>query len=184
MAKSKTPQGGTAQSNTKKSKTGKTQMRGRPSVYREEYADMAETAAAEFGAIDAQLAKLFKVEPRTIAVWKKKKGFADALKRGKAIANEKVTRSLFQRATGYDYTEQRQAKRSDGMQEMVLFKRHAPPDVTACLKWLFNREPKEWREHRDTLENAGEPITPVTINVIAQSARTVTATDVAQEAKT
>src|SRR6516225_6395600 len=52
--------------------------------------------------------------------------------RGKAPADERVVVSLYQRALGYDHNG-----------------KHYPPDVTACIFWLKNRAPEEWRDRRE-----------------------------------
>jgi len=62
-------------------------------AYRAEYADIAEAAAAEMGATDAQLARVFKVTRRAILQWKNKhKDFAEALARGKEEADAPIPR--------------------------------------------------------------------------------------------
>jgi len=129
--------------------TPRTRAHGRPpggNAYRAEYGYIAETAAAELNATDAQLARLFSVGRRTIANWKKRhKDFDEALKRGKEEADEKVKKALFQRATGYNYQERKVVSGADGGQEVTEYERHAPPDVNAALKWLYNRQPSKWK---------------------------------------
>src|SRR6516164_8171136 len=57
---------------------------------------------------------------------------AERRKTGKAPANERVIVSLYQRALGYN---------QNG--------KHYPADVTACIFWLKNRLPAEWRDRRE-----------------------------------
>jgi hypothetical protein len=64
---------------------------------------------------------------------------------GKHEADERVTRSLFQRAVGY--TASRDAHRvHQGKAIATELIKHYPPDTTACIFWLKNRRPEEWRE--------------------------------------
>ncbi|MDR2593037.1 MAG: hypothetical protein LBC59_09610 [Chitinispirillales bacterium] len=128
-------------------------------VYRAEYADIAEAAAAEMGATDANLARVFKVTPRAILQWKKKHpAFAEALARGKEEADAKVVKCLYQRATGYTYTEKAVVTFPDGGQQVTEHEKHAPPNVDAQVKWLYNRQPKRWRPQ--PLENQDEDTLP------------------------
>jgi len=139
-----------------------TRTRGRPSVYRQEYAGMAEAAAAETGATDAQLACIFNVDERTITNWKNRhKDFGEALRRGKNKADGKVAASLFKKANGYEYEEKRVTTNDKGT-EVTVFTRHLPPDTTAALKWLNNRCPAEWRDHPEPDESNEVPL-PKTI---------------------
>ena len=57
---------------------------------------------------------------------------AERRKTGKAPANERVIVSLYHRALGFS----RNGK-------------YFPPDVTACIWWLKNRLPAEWRDRRE-----------------------------------
>jgi hypothetical protein len=58
-----------------------------------------------------------------------------------------VERSLFQRATGY---EQQTVKifMPSGADSPIFapFREVIAPDTTACIFWLKNRKPKEWRD--------------------------------------
>jgi hypothetical protein len=106
---------------------------------------MAEIAAGQLNATDAELAALFGVHRRTIEKWKQKKEFSESLRRGKNAADQRVVKALYERATGYNYKEKKVTTSPYGEQEITEFERHAPPDVTAALKWLFNRQPGTWR---------------------------------------
>src|SRR3990167_5325350 len=62
---------------------------------------------ASFGLTDCQLASVFSVNEKTIRNWKKDKKFFSALKSGKDIADSRVEKSLFERATGYSHPEEK-----------------------------------------------------------------------------
>ena len=105
---------------------------GAPPKYQPRFAQLA-AVACQAGFTDREMADLLGVSERTINTWKLRHvDFASALKSGKAPADERVVQSLYQRALGYDYNG-----------------KHYPPDVTACIFWLKNRCPEEWRDRQD-----------------------------------
>lgn len=129
---------------------------GRPSKYQPEFAAQA-AKLCTLGATDAELADFFAVSVRTLYRWKLESDeFCQALNVGKEHADARVKRSLYMRATGYDYTEQQAFKIKAGPNvdkvEVVDVDRHAMPDTTAAIFWLKNRDPKNWR---DRMEHTG-----------------------------
>ncbi len=119
--------------------------------YEKRYAQMAEVAC-QLGATDLELAEMFDVCVQTINVWKiKHKEFGRVLKAGKEPANDRVERSLYNRAVGYSYATEKivtvaQGNNQGSVVERVPIIEHVPPDTTAALKWLNNRRPDQWRE--------------------------------------
>ena len=72
-----------------------------------------------------------------------------AIEEGKEEADIRVENALYRRATGYFTTEQKvvMVKDDDGSHpEIVEYERYVPPDVTAIIFWLKNREPDLWRD--------------------------------------
>jgi hypothetical protein len=119
---------------------------GRPTSYRPEYAEQAQQLC-QFGATDIELAQFFKVDVKTIYNWQAThKEFFQAMGLGKEPANNRVKRSFYQRACGYEYKERHGIK-------------HVPGDVTAQMKWLCNRLPKEWREKIEHTHEVGRELT-------------------------
>ncbi len=120
--------------------------RGRKSLYREEYAELAFNYAI-LGAIDDQLADFFGVTDRTIRVWKKRYSeFSSALKKGKARADAEIAHSLFHRACGYKHPDvDIRVVRGEIVKTDII--KHYPPDTAACIFWLKNRQPSLWRNH-------------------------------------
>jgi hypothetical protein len=104
---------------------------------------------AKAGWIDVQMADFFGVTRQTWDNWKKAhpKFFA-ALKSWKAEADHKVERSLYERATGYEHPEDKIF--NDGGKALIVptTKRY-PPDTTAAIFWLKNRNPDEWRDRHE-----------------------------------
>ena len=136
--------------------SAKSRGRGRPSSYRPEFAKQAENYC-NLGATDYELAVFFGISTQTIKKWQfLHDDFAKALKNGKAALDERVERSLCHRALGYTY-EGEKVFQSGG--EIIRAKtiEHVPPDTTACIFWLKNRRPAEWRDvHRHEVGRPGQ----------------------------
>lgn len=136
---------------------------GRPSSYKDEFAQWAEKLA-KLGATDADLADAFEVSEMTINRWKNEHPeFLLSLKKGKLFADAEVASKLFHRATGYDHPEDdiRTVSLPDGGGSEIVITptiKHYPPDTTACIFWLKNRQPEKWREKRepDAIEDIAE----------------------------
>jgi len=121
--------------------------------YKDEYAKQAEKLC-KLGATDIDLADFFGVSEQSINVWKKKHpAFKDALTAGKEEADALVEKSLFRRATGYSHA-QEHISTSQGEVFVTDTIKHYPPDTVACIFWLKNRKPKEWRDKVET-EHSG-----------------------------
>lgn len=118
---------------------------GRPLTYRKEFVQIAEQLAS-LGATDAEVARFFGVATQTIGRWQSEhKGFSAALKLGKEPADARVERSLFHRANGYSYDAEKILV-VNGEVKHIPYTEHVPPDTTACIFWLKNRRPAEWRD--------------------------------------
>lgn len=128
-------------------------MAGRPTKYDEKFAELAYSFCL-LGADDAFLAEEFGIDVATLHRWKLKHSeFCDSIKRGKAIADAKIVKSLYKRAKGFDFTEKtyelKKVKTDQGdKEEMVLTKKvlkHIAPDPVSIIYWLNNRQPKHWK---------------------------------------
>lgn len=140
---------------------------GRPSDYREEYAEQAYNYCL-LGATDAQLAVFFDVSETTINNWKLQyPEFLESLKRGKEMADAKVAQALFHRATGYSHPDV-DIKMFEGSIIQTETVKHYPPDATSMIFWLKNRQPQLWREKREAVE-VDEDSGEITINVVRVS---------------
>jgi DNA-binding XRE family transcriptional regulator len=118
---------------------------GRPSAYRPEYAAQAEKLA-KLGAIDREMAEFFGVSEQTFNAWKKAEPkFLESLRRGKEIADAEVASKLFHRATGYEHPDVHVSNYQGEITKTPLT-RHYPPDTTAAIFWLKNRQPGKWRD--------------------------------------
>lgn len=51
------------------------------------------------------------------------------------------------------------------------FIEHFPPDTTAMIFWLKNRQPDKWRDKRDVGDDDGDAPPPVKVEVQVMDAR-------------
>lgn len=138
----------------KKGKAPKGKGPGRPSRYRQEFADQA-MKLCRLGATDKELADFFGVDVATIGRWKlRHREFCDSLKEGKSRADAEVADRLFKRATGYSHADTKFATFEGKITDSKEFVKHYPPDTVACIFWLKNRRPDLWRD-RVGLEHSG-----------------------------
>lgn len=130
--------------------------------YKPEFAKQA-VKLCTLGATDANLADFFEVTPRTIHRWKiSHADFAEALRRGKDVADDLVADRLFQRATGYSHDAVKIFMPKGKAQPVYApYVEHCPPDVAAAIFWLKNRRPNEWRERQELTGKDGAPLVPV-----------------------
>lgn len=99
------------------------------------------------GATDAEIADFFDETEATIAKWKvEHPEFNFAIKMGKLKADSKVASSMYKRACGYEYMEEK-AFSYMGDIEKIKIKRHMAADVNAGKFWLKNRQPDKWQEN-------------------------------------
>ena len=138
---------------------------GRPSEYKDEYAKIAESLC-KLGATDAEIAEALGFCETTINSWKlKHQEFSEALKNGKMLADARVADSLYRRATGYEHKAVKiVADAKTGAEHQVEYIERYPPDTTACIFWLKNRQRAKWRDRveNDTTINGGLSLTNLT----------------------
>ena len=125
--------------------------RGRPAKYKPEYCQQAYVACADLGAQDENLAKLFGVSKTSLNNWKRQyPELLASLKRGKDEFDcREVESSLLKRATGYQYEEIHIIKNQNGKDMKKIIIKTVPPDSTAIIFYLKNRQPKRWRDGKN-----------------------------------
>lgn len=134
---------------------------GRPSKFKPEFVQQAEKLC-KLGATDLELADFFEVSRETIWRWSQAHDdFCNALKAGKAEADERVERSLYAKAIGYTHDAVK-IFNADGTPLIVPYREHVAPDTTAAIFWLKNRKPAEWRD-RIQQEHTGENGGPIRV---------------------
>lgn len=125
---------------------------GAPTKYKDEYDEQVYKLCL-LGAIDEELADFFNVCVATINNWKKTEPqFLASIKRGKKQADSEVAQKLFKRATGYTHPEEKVFCNDGQIITHDTTKRY-PPDTTACIFWLKNRQPDDWRDKQDIDHN-------------------------------
>jgi hypothetical protein len=139
-----------AQKVTKAGRNGRdrvVQRRGRPTTFKPEYIAQAGKLCA-LGHTDREIAEFFDVSLRTFAYWKARNPeLLHALKAGKEQADTRVERSLYQRGVGYSYDAVKIFMPAGAKKPVYApYVEHMPPDVTAAIFWLKNRDPAHWRD--------------------------------------
>ena len=131
---------------------------GRPSVFSKKIQGQIKSLAL-LGLTEEQIADGVGITRQTIYNWKNKyPKFFEDLADWKKQADEKVVKSLYQRAKGYSCPETKAQWVNDkdgGHWEYAEITRHYPPDPTSMIYWTKNRLP-EWsdkQEHQHSTED-------------------------------
>lgn len=128
---------------------------GRPTLYKPDYARQAHDHCL-LGATNAELAAVFEVAPRTIDNWIASNAeFAQAVREGRAVADARVARCLYERAVGYDRTVERVVLHQ-GRERVIASTVHYAPSTGACIFWLRNRRPDLWGSRRPVNQAGGD----------------------------
>ncbi len=101
--------------------------------------------------------------------WKKAHpAFLESLKGGKTLADAEVASKLFHRATGYEH-EDTDIRVVNGEIIQTPIIKHYPPDTTAAIFWLKNRQPAKWRDK--PVESDPDDLPPMRVEVTVKDAR-------------
>lgn len=149
---------------TEKKNLAEKKKRGRKSEYRIEYADQA-LKLCLLGATDKELSEFFSVSEQTLNKWKKDyPEFLESLKKGKNIADANVASRLYNRAIEYNCKATKFATSNGKITDSKEFIEHYPPDTTAAIFWLKNRQPEKWRDKKevDANVNLGDELESLT----------------------
>ncbi|HBE5525020.1 TPA: terminase [Escherichia coli] len=120
----------------------------RPTKYQEAYAEQARKLCL-LGYTDEELADFFEVSESTINKWKLDyPKFSESIKKGKAVADAEVSDRLYQRAMGFVAPDIDIRVIENRIVETPLEK-YYPPDTTAAIFWLKNRQKDKWRDKVD-----------------------------------
>jgi hypothetical protein len=135
---------------------------GRPTKYKEQFAEQAKKLC-KLGCTDKELADFFEVSEQTLNAWKKEfPEFLESLKEGKTLADANVAQRLYERAMGYEHPETKffTVSKGDFIQEIETREtiKFYPPDTTAAIFWLKNRQPDKWREKQEVMQTNFEGI--------------------------
>ena len=87
---------------------------------------------------------------RSLLSWSgRRRGAASRFRRAPAPLSgpERVARSLYERANGYNYETVKIFMPAGAKSPVIVpYVEHVPPDVTAGIFWMKNRDPANWRD--------------------------------------
>lgn len=119
------------------------------------------------------IAKVLGIVPQTFFLWRKKhKELQDACMRGKQLVDYEVENALLKAALGYKTVNTKTLTSSepdkDGNRAVKVERTETEqgPNVTACLAWLNNRKPEQWRRNRDNVLELEDKTNGITINIV------------------
>lgn len=102
------------------------------------------------GATDYEIAATMGISMMTLQRWANANPqLREALTTGKDVFDNRIARMLAVRALGYSYESEKVAINADGMVTRAPIVEHIPPDVTAMIFWLKNRDPEKWRDAKN-----------------------------------
>ena len=105
---------------------------------------------ARDGLTDETIAKNMGVGLTTLYRWKAEhREIWEALKRGKEVIDVEVENALLKSALGYQDIEVEITTDSNGNQIKKEKIKNIPPNTTALIFWLKNRQPKKWRDKQE-----------------------------------
>lgn len=153
-----------AKKSKKKATVKATAKVGRPSSYKVSFNDQAEKLC-KLGATDTEMAEFFGCAESTLNLWKlEHPEFSEAIKRGKMLADASIAERLYQRAMGFEHDSEEIKVVSIGGGEgsevvRVPVKKIYPPDSTAAIFWLKNRQRSKWGDKAEVdITSKGEKI--------------------------
>ena len=96
------------------------------------------------GLLDKDLADAFDVDYVTLYTWRNKSKALDrAIIEGRMMASARVAEAVYTRAVGYEKTVQ-EIKNSGGEAVVMEYTKYFPPNITAAMYWLNNRDKQRW----------------------------------------
>lgn len=119
---------------------------GRPTAYNPDIHPRSAREMACEGKTSDEIAKAFGISRSAFFEWKSAHPeFSDAVKQGNRLIDGMVVESLFRRAMGYSHPDVHIAVSNGEVIKTDIIK-HYPPDSTALIFWLKNRDPRNWRD--------------------------------------
>ena len=114
--------------------------------YDPEFAEQAYHLVKIGGTLE-DMAEAFGVHTDTVFGWTKTHPeFGEAVTRGRVARNVYVTKALFHRAKGYSVEQTKIFMDKLGNVTKVPYVENYPPDTHACMFWLKNQDPANWKD--------------------------------------
>lgn len=133
---------------------------GRPTTYKSEYNEQVFKFCL-LGATDKQIADFFGIAESTLNKWKNEHyEFSESIKRGKCVADANVASSLYSRAKGFVKNDCEKIFQNRGEIVRAKYTEYFPPDTTAAIFWLKNRQQKSWRDRQELTGMDGKDLIP------------------------
>jgi hypothetical protein len=102
------------------------------------------------GSEESFVCKLFGIHPLSWASWKRNNpDFGRAVKEWKRHAVDRVEKTLFMKAMGYEYSVEKIMQDNDGKITKSVTTEHMTPDTNAIKYFLNNQAPREWKDRQD-----------------------------------
>lgn len=142
---------------------------GRRTSYRSAHCDKARELCAN-GLTDREIADELGVNVATLYRWRIDfPEFRDAMKSGKSVADDRVERSLYARAIGYEWNACKPFMPAGASKPVIAtYREHVPPDVNAATFWLKNRRGDAWRDKSETIVRHVSQMTDAQLEAIAR----------------
>jgi len=120
----------------------------------------------EHGFTSKELAEFLGVNDRTVSEWQRKDPvFKEIIRKAKSIADTYVEKALYKKAIGFEHkTEEFSKDRKTGEITVVEVMKYFAPETLACIFWLKNRKPAEWKD-RSPNEYNGSIVFNINANI-------------------
>lgn len=120
------------------------------------------------------ISKTIGINPQTFCVWRQKyKELREACRRGKQLVDYQVENALLRAALGYKTETVKMLISKNASKDGSHSVREertvteVGPNVTACLAWLNNRKPEQWKKNRDnSILEYDDKASGITINIV------------------
>lgn len=109
-----------------------------------------------------------------VTLWKWRQTYPEIeerISKSKEITDYRVENALLKSALGYTTTETKTIlgkPDKDGNRQIRVerIEKEIPPNVTACMAWLNNRKPDQWKRNRDNMFEMKDDKSNITVNII------------------
>lgn len=125
-----------------------------------------------------EIANKMGVARSSLSRWRKEfPQIQEALRKGKEVVDYMVENALLKSALGFRYTETKTYisypdKNGNRKTRKEVTETYIAPNVTACMAWLNNRKPDQWKRNRDNVLTTEDKDNNITINIIKKGSDT------------